>query len=359
MLTWSNVDFTWILNCYMYMQLFFISGFCRNYHMANRTNENGTSVNVAMVTMDGVLPLYGVVLYFFFAFLAMVVCLVSLVAIKRTKKTPYSTKVLSIGLLFFHILFLACSSIPKFYKYNDQFILQHIARGLHISSYVIVGSMALERLLVLNWPYIYIRVATKSRTRIIGGGICVVSFLHYVAVRGFACYAKNKFVDCGLGIQAYFLVISILVPILSFISYGKIYGIVRQKTTEQKFKYRLTQYKGTILSFMYLMNTTINLIIYLGLATFYVVRSMKGVKEDGVVAAITDSVNVVNCMADPLMYAVMFKETRLEILKMIEACFPAIQERVRTMHMDIFDITMTTSKTTSINIGAKKGSSFA
>ena len=298
-----------------------------------------------MAEVQPALPVYAVVLYFVFAFLALLLCLTSLAAIVKTKKTPYSTKVLCLCLLAFDSLFLIFSSVSRLFKYNDLYVIQHITRGLHVSSYIIVGSMALERLLVLNWTYLYLRLNTKRRTRIICIGIFVGSILHYSAVRAFACYIKNKPVDCGMGIQVYFFVISVSIPILSYISYGKIYTIVRQKTADERFKYRLTHYKGTLVSFLYLVNTTINLLIYLGLSTFYLIRSKKGVKEDGIVATMTDSVNIINCIADPLIYVILFKETRLEMLKMVGKICPFVRPKIQTMHMEIFDIITSSTRT--------------
>ena len=290
------------------------------------------------------LPVTAVALYFAFACVALLLCLVSLIAIVRTKKTPYSTKVLSIGLLIFDSLFLISSSISKFFRYEDIFVLQHLTRALHVSSYVVVGTMALERLFVLNWPYLYLKVTTKRRTRIICALICLVALLQSCAVRGFACYASHKFMNCGMGIQVYFVMITVIVPIVSFSSYGKIFTIVRQKGIEHHYKYRLSQYKGTVVSFMYLINTTFNTIVYLGLATFYVIRSRQGVKEDGLLAMVTDCVNIINCIVDPLIYVVWFKETRLEILKMVMHCLPHVKPHVQKLRVDIFDITTSVSK---------------
>lgn len=290
-------------------------------------------------------PEYVVALHIAFAYFAVFVCCISLVAIQRTRKTPYSTKILSIGLLVYDSLFLICSSTAKMFKYTDAFIIQQSARGFQISSNLIILGMALERLFVLNWPYIYLKVATKHRTRIVCFGVIFFAALQYIAVRGLGCYARSRFVDCGLVLQIYFVSIAFIVPILSFIAYYKIYTIVRQKGSEHSFKYRPTQYKGTIVSFVYLINATLSMLTFLGLAIFYAMRTSKGVKEDGLVGMWTDSLNIINCIADPLIYVIYFREARLEILKMLALVCPFQIPKIETMRMEIFNIMTSSSKT--------------
>ena len=219
-----------------------------NQQLQNTSNISLGSVNDNQLQGGGYLPLYGLVLYVLFACLALTLSVTSFVAIKRTKKTPYSTKVLSMCLLVFDSLFLISSSMARFVDHTDVYMIQHTSRGFHVSSNIIVGFMALERLLVLNWTYLYHRYNTEKRIRIISICISVGAFLHYAIIRICACYVTQRPLNCGVGLHAYFLVMATVIPILSFISYAKIYSIVRQKTTEQKCKYQLTHYKGTLLS---------------------------------------------------------------------------------------------------------------
>ena len=198
--------------------------------------------------------------------------------------------------------------------------------------------MALERLLVLNWTYFYHRYNTERRIRIICISISLGALLHYAIIRISVCYITRSPLDCGIGMQVYFLIISIIIPIISFICYAKIYSIVRQKTTEQKCKYQLTHYKGTLVSFMFIVNVNIHLIIYLGLAVVNVIRLNQRSTEDGFVSILIDAANVVTCILDHLIYVILFKETRLEILKMIKVVFPFVEPKITKMHMEIFNI---------------------
>ena len=291
--------------------------------------------------MGSAFPAYAVALHITFAYLALILCCISFFAILRTRRTPYSTRILSIGLLVFDCSFLLCSSSAKLFKYTDIFVVQQAARGFQTSSHVIILGMAMERVFALNWPYIHIKMVTKRRARFICTGVCLFALLQYILVRGLGCYARGKFVDCGMVLQVYFVSVSLILPTLSFICYYKIYRIVRQHASGLSLKTSLSQYKGTMVSFIYLINATFTIIVYLGMAVFYTLRTAKGDKEDGVVGFYTDSLNIIDCVVDPLIYVVYFRETRFEILKMFQTFCPFLKSRVENMRIEISNITMT------------------
>ena len=231
---------------------------------------------------------------------------------------PYGTKILSAGLLVFDSLFLKSSSLARLFSYDETYVLWQVVRGFQISTQIVVGSMALERLFVIKWPYVYLRVATKRRIRKVCTGMFFTAFIQFFVVRGLACYARNKPTDCGWPMSVYFVLVSFLIPTVSFICYGRIYGIIREKrgTTEEKIQVK--HYKGTLVSFLYLINSTIILFIMFGLSVLFSIRTSKGVKEDGLSASLADSVAVVNCIVDPLIYVLWFKEVQFEFLKLFQ-----------------------------------------
>ena len=291
--------------------------------------------------MGSPLPVYAVGLHITFACLALILCCISFFGIMRTKRTPYSTRILSICLLVFDCSFLICSGTAKLFNYNDIFVVQQAARGFQTSSHMLILVMAMERVFALNWPYVYIKVVTRRRTRIICAGVCLFAVIQYLLVRGVGCYARGKFVNCGMVLQVYFVAVSVILPILSFICYYKIYRIVRQHTSGHSLKYSLTQYKGTMVSFIYLINATFSIIVYIGMAVVYALRVANGAKEDGVVGFYTDSLNIIDCIVDPLIYVVYFRETRFEILKMLQTCCPFLKAKVEDMRIEIFNTTTT------------------
>ena len=60
--------------------------------------------------------------------IALCLCLVSFVAIIRTKKTPYPTKLFSLGLLIYDCLFIISAFAGKFYAHEENFVFVQLAR---------------------------------------------------------------------------------------------------------------------------------------------------------------------------------------------------------------------------------------
>ena len=288
-----------------------------------------------MTLINSVVPDNLLVLFYCTSTLTFIFCSVALLAISRTKKTPYSAKLLSMGLLCFDILFLLSASISKMFKPEEIFIMQHLARGFQISAQIVVVSMSFERLFVLNWPYVYLKVATKHRIRLVCGGIFILSFLQYVAYRGSICYARNMSRKCGLPVPVYYFMLSFILPVASFASYMKIYKIIRNSATKQPIR----QYKGTLVSFLFLVNSVASLLILLGLSLYNIFRPDRG-KDNRYVPFLADSVGVINCIIDPTIYVVWFKETRFEILKMIDRLCPRVNPVVQKMYVEIYNIDM-------------------
>ena len=302
-----------------------------------------------MVTIDPTLPVHILVIYYVATLVAFILCSLSLIAIYRTKKTPYSTKLLSVGLLSFDMIFLVLAGISRLFSYGDTAILWHTTRGFQVAAQLIVVSMALERLFVINWPYVYLRVATSRLTKRICFGIFFLSLSQYAVVRGLACYSRKMVLKCGV-FSGYLVALSVLLPAISLISYGRIYRIIRSNGRKMQKGYKLRQYKGTLAAFFVLINSTVTQTLCLLLSLMSVMRIASGTNGDGFTATLADSVNVVNCIVDPLIYVTWFKETRMEILKMIRICCPFVKPTVQKMRCEIFQIPTQSFYSTSLQI---------
>ena len=293
---------------------------------------NASRVSVA----NTLLPFTAATIYVTLASAAAVLCLVSLFAIIRTKRTVYSTKLFASGLLVYDILFLISSSISKFYVYEEMYVFQHMARGFHVSAWIIVGSMALDRLWAINWPYRYLKIASRQRTRHVCGAVFILGLLQYIIVRGTVCYTTNMIVYCGKGLKVYLIMIFVGMPVVSFISYGKVYRIIKQNKEQIRRRHRLIDFKGTMVSFLYLINTALCSVVYFVTGIYVLVKLTS--EKDGRLAAVTDFVNLLSCLADPLIYVILFREARLEIYKLCLVCFPNIQPKLIQMKIEIFSI---------------------
>ena len=190
---------------------------------------------------------------------------------------------------------------------------------------IIVTSMAFERFFVLNWPLVMLK-APQSRVRKVCLCIIVLSFLQFALVRGTGCYARGIYQKCLKNI--YFLSVCPLGLVSSIAVYIRIYIIVRRKALA------LRQYRGTIVSFMYLVNSTCFIGLYLGLAAY--AASLGNTPQW--MFKVADSIYIVNCIIDASIYGLWFREVRMEILKIVAACFPSVKSRVEQMRRDAYKI---------------------
>ena len=273
------------------------------------------------------------------SFIALVLCFVAFIAMLRTRKTPYSSKLLSLGLLTYDVLFLIVAGVTKLFNLNENmYYLKHVSRGFQVASQLIIFFMALERFLVLSWPYVYLRVMTKKRIRSVCLIIFILSFLQYAGSRLTICYHEyvTKTFYCGTRMAVYMQVLSVLGLFISCIIYLQIYRIITRRGVIQGHRFSVTQYKGTATSFMYLLNTVVTQVIYSGLLAFSL-RNQSTV-ERGYYAALGDTAFTFNCIVDPLIYVVWFKETRLEILNIMKVVCPCLNTAAERMRMEVFNI---------------------
>ena len=296
-----------------------------------------------MVTITPVLPMSLLVLYYAISLMTFILCLILFVAIKRTKKTPYATKLLSMGLLLYDCLFLISSCAGKLFTYEDSYYVQHLSRGFQIAGQTLVLGMGLERLFVLNWPYVYLRVVSSRVIRNVCVVIFLVSFLQYVVIRGLVCYSINRMIYCGKTMSVYFISLCCIFLVISVFSYGKIYRIVRQKESTEGHRLSLLQYKGTLTSFVYLINATVTQLVHLGISVFFARRAVTQLNGNGLVLVFVDSAYLVSCIIDPLIYVLVFKATRLEVWKLVAFICPSLKPRIEAMRVDVYNITVVNS----------------
>ena len=207
--------------------------------------------NFKMFDISPVLPFHLLVLHLVASFLALCLCLPSFVAI-YTKTTPYPTKLFSLGLLVYDCLFLVTANGCKVFTFEDSFVLRYFSRGFQVAGLIIVSCMPLERLFVLQWPYVCLRVATKRRIRKVCITVIIVSLLQYILIRALICNARGVVYGRRLPQGIYYAMGCVVLLGISIGSYVKIFRIIRNgsgKMTDLKL------YKGTAASLLYLINS--------------------------------------------------------------------------------------------------------
>ena len=84
------------------------------------------------------------------------------------------------------------------------------------------------------------------------------------------------------------------------------------------------------------MNQIVTLVInILLLVVYYFVIVKTGNDGNGQLAKIIDYCYLLSCIIDPLIYVVWLRETRLELLKMVQVIFPYFSKTIEDMRIDI------------------------
>ena len=287
-----------------------------------------------MYDISPVLPFHFLLLYLTATIVALSLCVLTFIAVYKTKRTPYPTKLFSLGLIFYDCLFLLTAVGAKFVTFEDGITFRFLFRGFQMAGGgIIVCSMAVERLFVLKWPYIYIRLGTKRRTRKVCISIIVLGFLQYLLVRLLLCNARGRTTSCSVPIGIYFTLILTSCLGVSIASYVKIYALIRKTSTS------LSHYKGTRASFLFLINSTVTFTVYLALSAYLAVGvSTEDIQTQTQVSNIVDFAYVLNCIFDPLVYAIWFKEVQMEIIKIFSPICPCLKPSVEKMRLQVFSI---------------------
>ena len=267
--------------------------------------------------------------------IALCLCLLSFVAIVRTKKTPYPTKLFSLGLLIYDCLFIISAFAGKFYAHEENFVFVQLARGFQMAAQFIVLFMSFERLFVFNWPYAFLRIGTRGRIRKVCIAVIMFSFLQYIIFQGIACYSRGKAVVCIPERFIYYFVICTVTPICSILIYIKIFRIIRNRRVGMT---DLRQYKGTTASFVFLINSAVTVVTFNSLAIYYVIIRIKGLTFKGQLTNFADIAYLLNCIVDPLIYVIWFKEARMEVLKHFSKICHCLQPTVERMRREVFGV---------------------
>ena len=283
-----------------------------------------------------VLPLNMLIAYSVISAFALLLCLWAFPAILRTKKTPYPTKLLSLGLLMYDSLFIVSANVGKLFRHEENFVFRQLSRGFQLAAILIVVFMAFERLYVLNWPYRFLRVGTRGRIRKVCIPIIILSFLQYGLFQGLVCYTRGKFYGCGVELAVYYLVVIVVGYSCAIASYIKIFNIIRNKSLGLGMVSQ-RENKGTYTSFVYLVSNVVLGCSYVAIISYFTFMATSG-NLTGQVANIFDAVYLLNSIIDPLIYVLWFKEVRMEMLQPISVICHCFKPTVEKMRSEVFNI---------------------
>ena len=305
--------------------------------------------------------------------LSMVFSLLAITALQRTKRIPGNAKFLATALLVFDSLFITMSSIRKFVinpTYNTN--LNVLTTSCMQLTYLTVGMMALERFCVFYRPMMYMRIVTRRRVKTIATCAWIIMLTTFQIVRYGVCYVKfksdNVFMKAGLCNQIvtiYYTGLVLIVLLTSMLCYFSIFMIVKKKhnATSKPISFNSTLaairgFKTTSLVLVYI------LVIFSTSLAYSIIIIYIRLKDLGVTTLrmSLEVTTLLNCICDPFLYVLWFRECRMEILKMFAPFNKRLQKRIDAMKMDIFNIVISTSyqynSCNSINITEQNSESL-
>lgn len=273
------------------------------------------------------------------ATLCLVFSALSFVAINKTRNIPRTACFLSSSLIFFDSATTLTYATRKFVEDSHVLnIITVIGLGWSYASFVNVAIMAVERLIIFQWPYFYMRHVTY--------GACVkllvvvmVVFLGAWTAEWISCFfTKTGFWNirrCLDPIVIKYMTATFatlfLVILTCFIKIIIIISKQRNKVQPQS-ETSTRNHRSTIVVFLccinYFLTALINIALVYTLAEITIV----------VRRTILDVLYMLNGLVDTCVYVLWYKECRYELLKLLACLVPPLKPKVEHMRVEIFDI---------------------
>lgn len=269
----------------------------------------------------------------------------AVIALNKTKHTPKTARFLSSGLIMYDVLAVSCYTIRKFIGHPElNIIIQIVGSGFAFLAYITVGIMSFERFIIFYSPNVYLRNITPAKLRNCVTIGWLTMLITYYFIRFGLCYFVHTDVTlqdvigkCNEGSFLFYGVFIFVVVLISAACYTKIFLIVKSEIHNTNKSYMLgaaakyiQNYKSTSLVLVYLLTISITSIAY-------AVIFLLGLETVPFRLAI-DVVNMLNCMLDPCMYVLWYRECRMEILKMLSVCMPSLNSDIEHIRITIYQI---------------------
>lgn len=285
---------------------------------------------------------------------ALVLSSTAIIVLRRTRRIPVAAKFLTTGLLMFDFMYLITVSLRKFITiplYNTT--LQVLSTTVLQLAYTTVTLMSLERFLMFYKPMKYMKICTERLVYITASIIWTVTVTVFLMVRYAVCYSifesENVFIEagkCNQIVTIYYSVLVTLVLGISTVCYWNIFNIVKKQlercertaVTFASTVNVLRTYKSTSLVLVYLLVIISTSLTYAIIIVF--IRYMNlGIDS---VRLSLETCSIVNCMIDPFLYVLWFKESQMEVCKLLARFSKKFQKKADDMKYEVFDIVTAT-----------------
>lgn len=265
----------------------------------------------------------------------------ALIALARTSSIPKNACILSSSLLMFD-----CAATFTFALRN--IITEHVILNLITlvglgwcnASSVNIAVMCIDRAILFQWPYFYVRRFTNGSYVII----------YYIIILAYLLSFTGQWIKCFIGRLSFWevrqcmnpvivenltisFVTSIAVSIPCFVLIVII--IIKQRRRERTRSRR--ESRSTIVVFVCFVNYACTVSVFLILMYTHCYVS--------IIARRTaiDIVFIINGFVDTCVYVLWFKECRYELLKILGKILPPLKTKVERMRTEVFDISTGTN----------------
>jgi len=243
---------------------------------------------------------------------------------------------------------------------STYFIMLHVYVSFQIQvitvcftflAYMTIAFMSLERLIIFHSPHFYLRHCSPKTVRRIVCAYWLILSVVYFSVRFGICFllTPNATVQdvtstCNyISYSMFFFVIFFSITV-STTCYIKIYRIVKAENVGgPSGQYYSTarsihQYRATSIVFLYLLSVIGTSLLFIVLLLLNKRLSLDEFR------LFNDIINSMNCIIDPCLYVVWFKECRMELFKMMCSCLPSFTGRVEDMRRSVFQVCYNTCR---------------
>lgn len=255
-------------------------------------------------------------------------------AMNRTKNIPKTACILSTSLLWFD-----CATTFTYalrHLFNDNVILNLITLiGIcwGCGSFLNIAVMSLDRLILFQWPYFYVR-------RFTNGSYVIV---YYIIILGFIVGFTCHWMLCFINFSLFWEVRQCMVPLITvYVSASHVASMVisipcfiwiliiimKQRRRERA----KNESNPTIVVFVCCINYAISTVLVFIL--LYTVCQISIIVR----RSATESLYMCNGFVDTCVYVLWFKECRYELLKMVGKVVPPLRKKVERMRNEIFDV---------------------
>lgn len=280
-------------------------------------------------------------------FVVLLFSVTALVALRRTKSIPKTACLLSSSLLLFDCATVFTFALRYMFDYTTPyFVITLVGVGWAIASFFNVAVMALDRLILFQYPFLYARRFTNGSYVVL---YFIVIFIYVFVFTGhwITCFVGNPTPSdiraCFFPIIQRYMTFSqigsvfICIPCLVWIAV-----IIRKQ--QQKVHSR-SERNPTVVVFVCCIN-----FILCTIGVFVVIYSVSFATSLAR-TAVTDVMHLINCLVDTFVYVLWFKECRHELLNIIATVIPPLRhsvQKIKNKDNDVAPISTGTSTVTPL-----------